>query len=69
MLRVKIKVNGEEKIVNVKEIYISSYEKDKAYYLLTCEDNRRYSGTELFESDLDEYDINLLSCFDFQEVK
>lgn len=66
MLRVKVNVNGEEKIISVKEIYVSSYEDNKAYYLLTCIDNTRYSCSFVFDSS-DDYDIQFVE--DFNEVK
>ena len=66
MLRVKVNVNGEEKIISVKEIYVSSYEDNKAHYLLTCIDNTRYSCSFVFDSS-DDYDIQFVD--DFNEVK
>ncbi len=68
MLRVKINIDGEEKIIPVKEIYVSSYEDNKVHYLLTCTDNTRYSCSLVFDSsDYDDYDIQFVE--DFNEVK
>ena len=43
MIKVKTNIDGEEKIIFVKEICVSSYEKNEVHYLLTCIDNTRYS--------------------------
>lgn len=66
MLRVKINIDGEEKIIPVKEIYVSSFEDNKVHYLLTCIDNTRYSCSLVFDSS-DDYDIQFVE--DFNEVK
>ena len=67
MLKIKVSVNGKDKILFVKEIFVSSYNSGKAEYLLTCEDNRRYSGTEYFNSLPEEHDMEML--LNFEEVK
>lgn len=67
MLKIKVSVNGKDKILFVKEIYISSFSPDKAEYLLTCEDNRRYSGTEYFDSLPEEHDLEMF--LNLHEVK
>lgn len=62
MIKVKTDVDGEEKILFVKEIYVSSYKDNEVHYLLTCIDNTRYGCSLVFDS-FDNYDMQFVADF------
>lgn len=57
MLKVKIKVNGEEKVINCKNIDIFSFSNGMAVERVYCENGDLYAC--IYKIGSDEYDLDL----------
>lgn len=63
MLKTKLRIKEEEKIVNVKEVYISSYD-DYINFVLICDNKERYS----FKCSVSGFRFNVDNPMEFEKI-